>query len=112
MSSRRRKRAKRSRPLLRWVVLGGLVLFALLYYKPARTYLRTRHEVATRTEEVRQLQAQHRRLQHLVAASTSSAELAREARRLGFVKPDERLFIVKGIEAWLREHATLGHGGG
>ena len=98
--------------MLRWAVLGGLVLFALLYYKPARTYLHTRQEVVTRTQEVRQLQAQHRRLQQLAAASTSNAELAREARRLGFVKPDERLFIVKGIEAWLKAHARLGHGGG
>ena len=111
MASRRRKRATRSRPLLRWAVLGGLVLFALLYYKPARTYLSTRHEVATRTQEVRQLQAQHRRLQHLVAASTSSAELAREARRLGLVKPGEQLFIVRGIKRWLKAHASVaGHG--
>jgi len=108
----RRRRTKRSRPLLRWAALAGLVLFGLLYYKPARTYLRTRHEVATRTEEVRQLRAQHRRLQHLVAASTSGEELAREARRLGFVRPDERLFIVKGIDAWLKEHARVGRGGG
>ena len=96
---------------MRWAALGGLVLFALLYYRPARTYLRTRHEVTTRTEEVRQLQAQHRRLQHLVTASTSDAELAREARRLGFVKPDERLFIVKGIDGWLKEHARVAGGG-
>ena len=96
--------------MLRWAALGGIVVFALLYYKPARTYLHTRHEVAARTQEVRQLQAQHRRLEHLVAASTSGAELAREARRLGFVRPDERLFIVKGIEAWLKQHARVGRG--
>jgi cell division protein FtsB len=91
--------------------VAGLVLFALLYYKPARTYLRTRHEVATRVEEVRQLRAQHRRLEQLVAASTSDAELLREARRLGFVKPGERLFIVKGIDRWLKQHAKGGRGG-
>ncbi len=28
----------------------------------------------------------------------------REARRLGYVKPGERLFIVKGINAWRRAH--------
>jgi cell division protein FtsB len=87
------------------------VLFALLYYRPALTYLRTRHEVATRTEEVRRLEAEHRRLRQLVAASTSDAELLREARRLGFVKPGERLFIVKGIDRWLRQHARVGGGG-
>ena len=31
--------------------------------------------------------------------------LAREARRLGYVKPGERLFIVKGIDAWRRAQA-------
>jgi hypothetical protein len=28
----------------------------------------------------------------------------REARRLGLVKPGERLFIVKGIAAWRKNH--------
>jgi hypothetical protein len=36
----------------------------------------------------------------------------REARRLGLVKPGERLFIVKGIELWQRlEHTIQQHGG-
>ena len=34
--------------------------------------------------------------------TTSDAALAREARRIGYVKPGERLFIVKGINAWQR----------
>ena len=83
-------------------------VLAFLYYKPARTYLHTRHTLDGRTAEVRQLEAQHVRLQRLVAASSSDAELAREARRLGLVKPGERLFIVKGINRWLKRHATLG----
>jgi hypothetical protein len=50
-------------------------------------------------------------LARLVAASTSDAELAREARRLGLVKPGERLFIVKGIDGWQKRHASLARGG-
>ena len=91
-------------------VVAALCLVALLYYKPARTYLDTRHALAQRAAEVRQLRAQHAQLQRLVAASTSDAELAREARRLGLVKPGEQLFIVKGIERWLKRR-TLALGG-
>jgi hypothetical protein len=77
----------------------------VLYYRPARTYLHTRHTVEARAAEVRTLRLQHEHLQRLVAASTSDVELAREARRLGLVKPGERLFIVKGINRWLKRHA-------
>jgi cell division protein FtsB len=111
MSRSRSRRRRGSRRLLRLAAVGALCLVALAYFKPARTYLRTRHAVSARTAEVRQLQAQHRELQRLVAASSSDAELAREARRLGLVKPGERLFIVKGIDAWLRQHASLAGGG-
>jgi cell division protein FtsB len=82
-----------------------LALLGVLYYKPARTSLQTRNTVAARQAEVRALEAQHEQLQRLVAASGSDAELAREARRLGYVKPGERLFIVKGIKKWLRNSA-------
>lgn len=110
--ARRRKRPPKSRLFLRWLGLGALCLLAFLYFRPARTYLSTRHSLEQRAAEVRQLQQQHDRLQRLVAASASDAELAREARRLGLVRPGERLFIVKGIERWLAQHpATLGRDG-
>ena len=61
---------------------------------------------------MRRLRAEQLQLQRLVAASTSDAALAREARRLGLVRPGERLFIVKGIARWEKRHAvTLGSGG-
>jgi hypothetical protein len=51
-------------------------------------------------------------LERRLAASTSTEALAREARRLGFVKPGQHLYIVKGIPAWLRAHeASLRDGG-
>jgi cell division protein FtsB len=111
MPRRMRKRPPRSRSFLRWVVVVGACLVAILYYKPARMYLHARDTVAARSAEVRKLRARHHHLQQLVAASTSDAELAREARRLGFVKPGERLFIVKGIKRWRKAHASLGSGG-
>jgi cell division protein FtsB len=100
-----RRRPSRSRLLLRWGAVAAACVVALAYYKPARTYLHARDTVSTRAAEVRTLRQQHQRLQRLVAASSSDAELAREARRLGLVKPGERLFIVKGIKRWLKQHA-------
>ena len=37
-----------------------------------------------------------------LARSTSTAELQREARRIGYVRPGEQLFIIQGITAWRR----------
>jgi cell division protein FtsB len=114
MASRRRrsKRPPKSRLALRWLGVAALCLVAFLYYRPAQTFLHKRATVAARTAEVRRLQAEHVRLQRLVEASTSNAALAREARRLGLVRPGERLFIVKGIARWEKQHAvTLGSSG-
>jgi cell division protein FtsB len=111
MAKRRRRRPTRSRLLLRWGAVVAACVVAALYYKPARTYLHTRDTVAARAAEVQKLRKHHQQLQRLVAASTSDAELAREARRLGLVKPGERLFIIKGINRWLKLHASVGGGG-
>ncbi len=110
--ARRSKRPPKSRLLLRWAGVAALCVVAFLYYKPARTYFGTRHALEARVAEVRQLRQQHERLQRLVAASSSDAALAREARRLGMIRPGEQLFIVKGIPRWLRQHrGTLGSDG-
>ncbi len=81
-----------------------LCLVAFLYYRPARTYFDTRDTLKERSAEVQKLAAKKERLSRLVAASTSDAALAREARRLGLVKPGEQLFIVKGIAKWRHRH--------
>ena len=92
--------------------MAAFCLLAFLYYKPAQTYFTTKHTLDSRAAEVRQLRAEHDRLRRLVAASSSDAELAREARRLGLVLPGERLFIVKGIQGWLKRHpASVGGNG-
>jgi cell division protein FtsB len=94
-----------------WIAVVAVLVVGVLYYKPAQTYLRTRDTVSKRAAEVQKLRGQHAKLARLVAASTSDAELAREARRLGLVKPGEQLFIVRGIKRWLKTHASVGgHG--
>jgi hypothetical protein len=91
-----------------WLVaLAGVVAF--LYYRPIATWLETRAELEQRTAEVRGLRAEKARLTTRLERATSLEALGREARCLGYVKPGERLFIVKGIPGSQRRcGATLG----
>ena len=98
--------------LLRWLAVAGIALVVFLYYRPLRTYLRARDALASRSAEVHALAAEKLALERRLALSEGGAALVREARRLGLVKPGERLFIVRGISQWRRLHrATIGgHG--
>jgi cell division protein FtsB len=96
---------------MRWLALAAVGLVALLYARPLQSYLGAKHALAQRAAEVSALKQQRRALQHRLARSTTPDALAREARRLGFVRPGERLFIVKGVSAWLHRKATIGKGG-
>ena len=104
MATRARRRPPRSKIALRWFAVVGLVLLAFLYYRPLHSYLGTRAALAERRAEVAQLRTKHRALERRLQAEVSARALEREARRLGFVRPGERLFIVKGIKPWLRKH--------
>ena len=101
---RSRRRVPRGRFLLRWLGVGVIVFIAFLYSQPLRSYLSTRDVLAKRSAEVQSLRAQKLRLERRLEDGDTPAALMREARRLGYVKPGERLFIVKGINAWLRDH--------
>ena len=86
-------------------------MVAYFYYHPLRAYLSTRSDLGASQTEVRQLAAQKRDLQRRLAVSSSVDALAREARKLGYVRPGEHLYIVKGIAAWRRAHSTIVGGG-
>lgn len=85
----------------------AIVLIGYAYYHPLRNWVETRAELSSRRAEVERLAAEKRALLERVKASASIDELAREARRLGFVRPGEHLFIVKGIGAWKKAHTTI-----
>jgi cell division protein FtsB len=89
---------------IRLLALGGLLFVAFLYWKPAHAYLHTKKTLDNRRAEVQALRAEQTRLQKRLAQVGTKEQLVREARRLGLVKPDERLFIVKGIPAWRKHH--------
>jgi cell division protein FtsB len=86
--------------LRRWVAVGVVGLVAFLYYRPLTSYFHARHELAHAQSELSTLRARQARLERRLAARTSTDTLVREARRLGYVKPGEQLFIVKGIPEW------------
>ena len=109
---RRRRRPRRAVLFRRWLGVGALCLVGLLYYRPLHTYVDTRRTLVERSGQVKSLRDERRRLQNRLADSAGDAALVREARRLGLVKPGERLFIVKGTEAWKRaQHTIRRHGG-
>jgi cell division protein FtsB len=99
---------------MRWVGLAAIVLVCLLYARPLRSYVGTKHELAQRAADVQALKAEKRALQHRLAASSTPEALVEQARTLGYVHPGEHLYIVKGISAWVhgKARATLRGGGG
>src|SRR5437588_561687 len=72
----------RLRPRLRarWLAVAAIALVGLLYYKPLKTYLGRRAELAQRKAEVRLLLAQKTALQHRVDLAGGGEELLRQAR--------------------------------
>jgi len=114
MAKRTRRRPPRSSLALRWLAVGALVLVGLLYYRPVRTYLERQDTAAARQAQVAALAQRRAALERRLHYVESEAAVAREARRIGYVKPGERLFIVKGIPAWRtakRTGATIARGG-
>jgi cell division protein FtsB len=86
------------------VAVLGVVAF--LYARPIASYTQTRDELAVRRAEVDLLRTEKTRVAARLAQASSVEVLARDARRIGQVRPGEQLFIVKGLDAWRRQHAS------
>jgi cell division protein FtsB len=91
---------------MRWLAVGIVLVVGLLYYRPLKSYMETRSSLEQRAAEVRELRRERDDLARRVAESDTAEALARRARRLGLVKPGERLFIVKGIDEWRKAQKT------
>ena len=104
-------RALRSRPVARrrsrfWIVaVAGACLIAYLYYRPVRAYISASHQLSARTAEVRSLAREKAQLAERLAQAGTTQAMLDEARRLGYVRPGEQLFVVRGVKEWLRAHA-------
>ncbi len=92
-------------PHVRWDRVGRvallfvLLLLALLYVNPLRSYVSTWRESEAKGAEVTELEREHARLKARRAALQDPLSLEGEARRLGMVRPNERAFVVKGLSA-------------
>jgi cell division protein FtsB len=103
--TRERRPRRRLRRPPRWLlplVVFGVVGF--LYVRPIHTYLLTRTQLDDRRAEVSMLRAQRARLDGRLEQETSVDGLARQARRIGYVRPGEHLFIVEGTAVWAKQH--------
>jgi cell division protein FtsB len=81
-----------------------LIPVALLYWHPLQSYEHTAAQLRARQAEVAALSAEAAQLRARLRSVGSGEGLVQEARRLGFVKPGEQLFIVRGIGAWRAQH--------
>jgi cell division protein FtsB len=87
--------ARRRRSLTRrWLAVGVLAAIALAYVHPVRSYLDSREKVAERRAEIARLESEHAGLERKIEVAETPVFVEREARKLGFVRPGERLFIV------------------
>lgn len=91
----------------RWLAVIVIALIGYAYYHPLRSWIETRSELQSRRAEVEQLAAERRELQQRLQASATLDSLGKQARRLGYVRPGEHLFIVKGIKAWQKAHSRI-----
>lgn len=90
------------------LVLATVVLAvtAFLYARPISSYVETRDQLAARQAEVVVLREEKARVDARLARASSLEVLARDARRIGRVRPGEQLFIVKGVDEWRKAHAA------
>jgi cell division protein FtsB len=107
----RSKRAGRRRLRLLWLA-GVLAISVYLYYRPLTSYFETRSNLEETRAQVESLREAKARLEQRLAFSTSEEATRREARRIGYVRPGEQLYVVKGIPAWRRAHVRTLRGNG
>jgi cell division protein FtsB len=98
-------RSKRRLRLLWLVALVGVAVF--LYYRPLSSYVEARQDLAARQAEVHALRQVKAGLEERLASFTSLEATEREARRIGYVRPGEQLFVVKGIPDWRERHRSV-----
>lgn len=104
---RRKARPRIGRRRLRLLWAIGIVGIAVyLYYRPIASYVETKNDLAARRAEVENLRLVRAELELRLVNSTTVGSLEREARRINYVKPGERLFVVKGIPAWRKARSA------
>jgi len=110
MAARKKRRRRIGGPIARrWFAGGALLLVGLLYYRPLHDYVDAHSQRAVRLAAVRQLQKERTKLERRLHRASSLEILTQEARTLGYIRPDEHLFIVKDIPQWRRGQRRSRH---
>jgi hypothetical protein len=94
------------------VWLAGLVVLSVyLYYRPLDSYFGTRHDLTAQQASLTALRVREADLELRLRSATSIQATQREARRIGYVRPGEQLFVVKGIPAWREARRSVRRNG-
>jgi cell division protein FtsB len=94
----RRRRPSRSRLALRWLGVAVVAAIAFGYVQPLRAYFDASGQAESSRADIAALEREQQALERRLEFTGTDAFIEREARRLGLVRPGERLFIVKGVE--------------
>jgi cell division protein FtsB len=97
------KRPSKSALALRWIGIAVLLVVAVGYVQPLRAYRQAEDDVVARRAQVERLEQRNERLEQQLEETGTNEFIERSARRLGLVKPGERLFVVTGLDQWKRD---------
>jgi hypothetical protein len=81
----------------RWALLCVLVGIVALYIGPARSYWVALGASKAKRAEVTRLEQEHARLERRKKALMQPATLEREARKLGYVLPGEKAYVMQDL---------------
>ena len=79
----------------RWALICVFAFVLYLYIGPARTWVTTYSEAKRKREEVAQVRAENERLRARKAELERRGALELQARRLGWVKAGEKLYVIR-----------------
>ncbi len=99
-ASKKRRRISKPARALRWIGLVVLLAAAVGYVQPLRAYRDATADVAARRAQIGRITYANAQLEQRIDETETPEFVEREARKLGLVKPGERLFIVTGIDEW------------
>ncbi len=97
----RRSAPASARPAIQWHKVGRLALLfmlfviVLLYIRPVAHWIQQRSTAAHSSADLRDLQAEHDRLQARLQQLSGTGAVEREARRMGMVRRGERPYVIQ-----------------
>jgi hypothetical protein len=84
--------------LVRWLGVAVILAIAVAYVQPIRSYYRAKDDLARKRETRTALLRKQAALRHRLDLVATDDFIAREARRIGLVRPGEHLYVVRGLD--------------